>query len=96
MIQMNLFTKQKQMHRLWKQTYGYQSGKVGDGMDSKFGVGICTLIHGMDGQWGPAVEHRELYSIFCDNLYRKRTWKRMDTCICIFESLCCTAEIKTL
>ena len=27
MIQMNLFTKQKQTHRHRKQTYGYQSGK---------------------------------------------------------------------
>ena len=26
---MNLFTKQKQIHRLRKQTYGYQKGKVG-------------------------------------------------------------------
>ena len=29
MIKMNLFTKQKQTHRLQKQTYGYQRGKVG-------------------------------------------------------------------
>ena len=29
MIQMNLFTKQKQTHRHRKQTYGYQRGKVG-------------------------------------------------------------------
>ena len=28
MIQMNLFTKQKQTHRHWKQTYGYQKGNV--------------------------------------------------------------------
>ena len=28
-IQMNLFTKQKQTHRLRKQTYDYQRGKVG-------------------------------------------------------------------
>ena len=28
MIQMNLFTKQKQTHRLRKQTYGYQREKV--------------------------------------------------------------------
>ena len=28
-IQMNLFTKQKQTHRLRKQTYGYQKGKGG-------------------------------------------------------------------
>ena len=26
-IQMNLFTKQKHTHRLWKQTYSYQRGK---------------------------------------------------------------------
>ena len=36
MIQMNLFTKQKQTHRIRKQIYGYQRGKVG-GRD-KLGV----------------------------------------------------------
>ena len=30
MIQVNLFTKQKQTHRHRKQTYGYQTGKVGE------------------------------------------------------------------
>ena len=30
-IQMNLFTKQKQTYRHRKQTYGYQRGKVGGG-----------------------------------------------------------------
>ena len=30
---MNLFTKQKQTHRLRKQTYGYQRGKVVGGRD---------------------------------------------------------------
>ena len=29
MVQMNLFTKQKQSHRCRKQTYGYQWGKGG-------------------------------------------------------------------
>ena len=29
MIQMNLFTKQKETHRLQKQTYSYQRGEVG-------------------------------------------------------------------
>ena len=29
MIQMNLFTKQKETHRLRKETYGYQRGNVG-------------------------------------------------------------------
>ena len=31
MIEMNLFTEQKQTHRLRKQTYGYQKGKVAGG-----------------------------------------------------------------
>ena len=34
-----------------------------------------------------------LHSIFCGNLCGKRIWKRMDTRICIIESLCYTAEI---
>ena len=35
-MQMNLFTKQKQTHRLSKQCYGYQKGKGGSG--DKLGV----------------------------------------------------------
>lgn len=34
-----------------------------------------------------------MQSIFCDNLYGKRIWKRMDVCICVTESLCRTAEM---
>ena len=30
---MNLFTKQKHTHRLQKQTYGYQRGKVAGGIN---------------------------------------------------------------
>ena len=40
MAQMNLSTKQKQTHRLWKQTYGYQRGQVEGGMDQGSGIGI--------------------------------------------------------
>ena len=60
---MNLFTEQKQIHRLGKQINGYQRGKVlreRDGLE--LGIGICT--YRMAGQWGPTVKHRELYSIF--------------------------------
>ena len=38
---------------------------------------------------------RELCSIFFNNLNGKRTWKRIDICICITESLCCTPETNT-
>ena len=52
-----------------------------------------TITYKMDGQQGPTVQHRELYSISCD----KPQWKRIRKRIHITESLCCTAEInKTL
>ena len=33
------------------------------------------VVYGMTGQWGPAIQHRELYPIFCDNLYGEKIWK---------------------
>ena len=40
---MNLFTKQKQTHRLREQTYGDQGGKEGGRINEEFGVNIYTL-----------------------------------------------------
>ena len=46
MIQMNLFTKQKQTLRLQKQPYGYQKGKVGGGgINWEFGSNIYALLY---------------------------------------------------
>ena len=42
---MNLFTKQKQTHRLQKQTYGYQRGNVWGGINQEFGINIYTLLY---------------------------------------------------
>ena len=42
---MNLFTKQKQSHRCKKQTYGYQGGKVGGGINWEIGNDIYTLLY---------------------------------------------------
>ena len=45
MIQMNLFIKQKQTHRLRKQTYGYQRGKVvGRGINWEFGTDTFKFL----------------------------------------------------
>ena len=68
LIQMNLFTKQKQTHRCRKQIYGYQKGKIRGGINQEFGSNIYTLLY---SQQGPTVQHREFNTIFCDNLYRK-------------------------
>ena len=37
MIQENLFIKQKQTHRFWNETYGYQRGNHGGGGGEKLG-----------------------------------------------------------
>ena len=31
-----------------------------------------TEVYGMIGRWGPAIQHKELYPIFHDNLCGKR------------------------
>ena len=39
-------------------------GLGGSGMDEHFGgLGMQTVIFGMDGQWDPTVQHREMYVI---------------------------------
>ena len=46
MIQMNLFTNQKQTHRLREGTYGYQGGRVGrGGIIREFGIDMYTLLY---------------------------------------------------
>ena len=45
MTQMNLSTKQKQTHRQREQICDCQGGGEGSGMDWKFGVGRCKLLH---------------------------------------------------
>ena len=68
MIQMNLCTKQKQIHRHREQTCGCQGG----GGWRRDGVGVWgsqmqTIICRMDKQ-GPTAEHRELYSVSYNNI----------------------------
>ena len=42
---MNLSTEQKQTHRHGEETYDCQGGGGRSGMDWKFGVGRCNLLH---------------------------------------------------
>ena len=46
MMQMNLFTKGKQAHRLREQTCGYQEGRVGwERIDCESWVDLYKLLH---------------------------------------------------
>ena len=53
---------------------------------------IHPTISKIDNHQGPTVQHRELYSILYSNLYGKRIWKKVDTCVCTADPLCCTPE----
>ena len=44
----------------------------GGGINEEVGINICILLHMVDNQQGSTVQHKELYSIFCNNLYGKR------------------------
>ena len=86
---MNLFTKQKQTHRHRKQTYGYQRGNMGGGINQEFWNNIYTLVYKVDKQQGPTVQHREPYSIFCKTYIGKESEKEyiflyVYMCVCVY------------
>ena len=88
--------KKKTKKKERKETYGYLTGQVGE----SDGLGLWdwhmhTEVYGMTGQKGPAVQHRELYPVFCDALCGERVWERTGVCARIAESVCCTGEINT-
>ena len=57
---------------------------------------ICGIfILKMNNQQEPTVQHRELCSMLCASLDGRGAWGRMDTCICLAESLCCSPETIT-
>ena len=63
MIQINLFTKWKQTHKLRERIYGCQ---VGRGEVHKLGVldwYVYTVIFKIDNLKGSTVKHSELYSV---------------------------------
>ena len=49
----------------------------------------------MDNQQGLTVKHRELRSMLCGSLDGRGVWGRMDTCICMAESLRSSPETVT-
>ena len=61
----------------------------------KIGVSVHVAIFKMDNQQGPAVQHRELCSVLCGSLDERGVWGRMDTCVCMAESLCCPPKTIT-
>ena len=46
----------------------------------------------MDNQQGPTVQHVKLCSMLSGSLDGRGAWGRMDTCLCMAESLLCSPE----
>ena len=93
-MQMNLLTKQKESHRLRKQTYGFQGEEWGERIIRVFGMDMDTVLY---LKW---ITNKDLlYSAwnsapcYWGNLEGRRVWRRMDMCICMAESLHCSPEI---
>ena len=47
----------------------------------------------MDNQQGPTVEHMEFCSMLCGAMDGRGVWGRMETYICLAESLSCSPKI---
>ena len=63
------------------------------GRDSwEFGMDIYTLLYLKWIKIGPTVQHMELCSMLCGSQDKRGVWGRMDTCICMTESLHCSPE----
>ena len=93
---MYLSTKQKQTHRLREQTCGCQVGD-GGGMDWEYGISRCKLLY---TEW---LNNKVLlYStgnyiqyLMINHNGEEYEKEYIYVCVCITESLCCTAEINT-
>ena len=49
----------------------------------------------MNNQQGPTIWHMEHCSMLCGSLDERGVWGRMDTCVCMSESLHCSPESAT-
>ena len=95
MIQMNLFTKQKQTYRYQKTNLGYQRGNMWvGGVNQEHGMNIYTLPH---IRW--ITNSSLLYITGNSAQYSVITYMRKESLkneyICITESLCRTTETNT-
>ena len=87
---MNSSMKQKQTHRHREQTGGCQ----GRGLDWELGISRCKLLH------TECIKKVLLYSTGNYIQYpvinhNGKEYEKECMCICITESLCCTAKINT-
>ena len=69
---------------------------MGEGIVREFGMDMYTLLY---LKWitdkvllYSRFQHRKLCSMLCGSWVGRRVWGRMNTCVCMAESLCCPPE----
>ena len=73
-------------------TLWFPGGRTGKGYQGVWDGHGHTAVFNMENQQGPTALHRELCSVLCGSLDGRGVWGRMDTCICMAESLWCSPE----
>ena len=53
---------------------------------------MYSAIFKVDNQQGPTSQPREPCSMLCGSRDGRKVWGRMDTCVCMAESLFCSPE----
>ena len=56
---------------------------------------VYTDVFKMVNPQVSTVQYSELCSVLCGNQDGRKVWGRMETCICMAESLCCPPETVT-
>ena len=70
---------------------GRMRGRDSEGVwDGHGHTAMCKI----DNQQGPTIEQGTLL-VFCGSLDGRGVWQRMDTCVTMAESLCCSPETIT-
>ena len=67
-IQMNLFTRQEQRCRHREKTCGCSGGRKEQDKLEDYDRHIYTTVCKTDSPWKPAINHRELSLVLCDDL----------------------------
>ena len=67
----------------------------GEGTVREFGMDMDTLLYLKWITNKDLLYNMELGSVLCDSLDGREVLGRMDTCICMAESLCCSLETTT-
>ena len=73
-------------------TLWFPGGRMGKGYQGVWDGHGHIAVFNMENQQGPTAQHRELCSVLCGSLDGRGVWGRMDTCICMAESLWCSPE----